>query len=368
MRTYRDFIWSLLPASLRGEYGQRLMLGGLGLLADSVAEGATLAVRSSWLHDDACGDDALQRIGASRRMQRYPGETQASYRARLQGAWSAYAIAGAALAIETQMEAFGLVASSLLPNLDTWTRTGVVTPQPNWEDATGGTSGLRIYSTSATGTYAATVATPCDLSRGGYSRSCAFEVTVKTDAHRYLDLGLTGGVDGGPILERFDLIDAHHESAWASRTGPAWCSIRPVRGASGWHRCRLAFAATGAAVTATIGLSTGGTIYVDPRGLYLGPELVTVHTPFDAVRGDYYFAGTSDEWWSQFWVFIAYGLHRDALTTDQKAALVSIAKRWKDSRWVCQGVVLEGTAPTCGQGLSCGNGAVCGGTDCEVLT
>lgn len=371
-QTYRDLLWSILPAFLRGEYGQRLILGGLGLQADALADAAELAIRSSWILDDACGDDALQRIGESRRLPRYPGESTASYRSRLYLAWTAYAAAGSQRAIETQLEGFGLLPETKSHAIDTWARgTAILAPAPGFEDASGGTQAVRLERAGSGVFYTDTITDLCDLSAGGYSRTCAFEVCAKAGTATGLVFQIQGDVHGGSgvLCERFDLTTGTLDAAYLGRSGSPVAIIRPISGAPGWRRYRLAFAATGPNVSASIGLDAiGDTVYVDQRGLYLGPELVTVWTPLDWDRGEATHPTTGEEWWSRFWVFISHGVHAGTLTAEQKSAIVQIVRKWKDSHWALDGVVLDGTAPTCGYGLVCGEGAVVGGTAPEVLT
>lgn len=368
-QTYRDFLWALLPSFMRGEWGQRLLMGGAAAQADSIHDSADLAIRSGWVLDEACGDDALEKVGASRRLPRYPGETQESYRARVWSAWRAYAIAGASLAIETQIEAFGLLAASKAAAFESWSvGAGANVPLAGYPDAAGEASGLLIETIAPFSVYENAIADLCSLSAGGYSRSCCLEVVVKQGTATNLFLAATGNVDGASVREQFDLATGHHDPTWVDRLGTAVASSRPVLNAPGWRRYRLTFAATGPAVTVQIGVTGTGTAYLDPRGVYVGPELVTVHTPLDWSRGVQFHPRTGAAWWSIFWVHVSYELHRGTLTAEQKAALVTIARKWKDTHWALGGVILEGTAPSCGLGLSCGAGAVCGGSDPEVLT
>jgi hypothetical protein len=368
-QTYRDFLWKLLPAFMRGEFGQRLLMGGVAAQADTIYDSATIAVRSGWALDEACGADALEKIGASRSLPRYPGEDLESYRSRVWGAWQAYAIAGSSLALELQLEAFGLITDSLAGPFDGWTvGSGALAPVVGHEDASGGKAGLLLETTAAMSVYELAVTDLCDVSTGGYCRSCCLEVAVEQGTATHLFLAASGDVDDSDVREQFDLATGQHDPTWADRLGHGVPSARAVQDAPGWRRYRLTFAATGPAVTIQVGIPGTGTIILDGRSVYAGPELVTVHTPIDWTRGPMVHPRTGDDWWSLLWVHVAHELHGAALTTEEKAALVALARKWRDTRWALGGVILEGTAPTCGLGVCCGAGALCGGTDAEVCS
>lgn len=56
-----------------------------------------------------CPDDALDLLGLWYRLPRYPGEDDATYRARLVAAWETWALAGSPEGVEAQLRAAGLV-------------------------------------------------------------------------------------------------------------------------------------------------------------------------------------------------------------------------------------------------------------------
>lgn len=119
MGTFRDYVASVLL----GPFSAELSAGWFGVLhgltGDVIAQGMTDAVRMPWLRDPASPDDVLPMVGNERGIPRYPGESVASYRARLVDAWDAYQFAGAALSIESQLQAYGYPGQvTFFPGLD----------------------------------------------------------------------------------------------------------------------------------------------------------------------------------------------------------------------------------------------------------
>lgn len=107
MPNFRDYVASVLPRP----FAAALSSGWFGILhgatGDQLAQGMSDAVRMPWLLDPKSPDDVLPMVGNERGIPRYPGESVASYRNRLVGAWGAYTFAGAALSIEEQLAAYG---------------------------------------------------------------------------------------------------------------------------------------------------------------------------------------------------------------------------------------------------------------------
>jgi hypothetical protein len=58
--------------------------------------------------------------------------------------------------------------------------------------------------------------------------------------------------------------------------------------------------------------------------------------------------------WSVFWVFVPQDYAPAAPTVSQSAVWASVVRKWKSSRWICGGIILEHSGPTCGTGLVCG--------------
>ncbi len=94
MGTFRDYVARVLPRP----FSQRLSAGFFGVLAgltgDLIAQGMSVAVRMPLLRDSESPDDVLPLIGDERGIPHYSAESLASYRARLIGAWDAYANIG----------------------------------------------------------------------------------------------------------------------------------------------------------------------------------------------------------------------------------------------------------------------------------
>jgi hypothetical protein len=90
MARFIDMVAGIMPRPL----SQRLSAAWFGLLGgytgDALSDGMSIAARMALLRDPMSPDDVLPLIGNERRMPRYPGESAASYRERLHGAWVAY--------------------------------------------------------------------------------------------------------------------------------------------------------------------------------------------------------------------------------------------------------------------------------------
>lgn len=104
---YVDFIKSRLPARpFKGRLGERFsgFLGGL--MANIIAQGASLVVQSVWLIAGQPAD-ALGYQGSDKRLRRYIVESDDDYRERLEQAFEIWAIGGTAECILGQLEAAG---------------------------------------------------------------------------------------------------------------------------------------------------------------------------------------------------------------------------------------------------------------------
>ncbi len=120
---FREWVASISAPWLQGKYSAPYVGVVLSLTADLASAGLRQVLRMPWLLDPESPDDVLPLIGKERRMPAYPGESAASYRARLWGAGEAYRFAGSALAITTQLAAAGY------PNAEVRFYPG--TPGPN---------------------------------------------------------------------------------------------------------------------------------------------------------------------------------------------------------------------------------------------
>jgi hypothetical protein len=105
-------------ASLPG----RAATGMLSLLTDTVAEGVQQAFYSKLPGHPHMANDTLDIAGAERDLIRYPGETRASWAARVQGAWDAYEQSPSSFAVIQGVQDWG---NAMFP--DTWDDNPVLT-------------------------------------------------------------------------------------------------------------------------------------------------------------------------------------------------------------------------------------------------
>ena len=105
---FAEYNPSLASVPVRGPFGQALQ-EAIGEQQD--AELALLREAMFCHLPDRCPDDGLDALGRHYQIERYAGESHASYRARLVAAWSTWETAGTAAAIEAQLLAFGYHAT-----------------------------------------------------------------------------------------------------------------------------------------------------------------------------------------------------------------------------------------------------------------
>ncbi len=131
MANYREWMEEIATGiawAFPGTLGERF-LGVLALIADTIAEGASEGIRAPWLQTHTpVPADALIELGAEYNMPRYPGESNATYLARLQGKWDAWEFAGHESAILSQLAAFGLPGAIIKTPRDWPTRPPVLHP------------------------------------------------------------------------------------------------------------------------------------------------------------------------------------------------------------------------------------------------
>ncbi len=140
---FRDYVAKISPGTWRREWGQKFVQGAIGLLFDMLAEGTQTAVISSKFGSRNFPDDVPEVIGRERHLPRFPGESMASYSARVHNAWSLWKQAGTNGGIIAMFAALGLtvtVMSNAEWNWDSqpenWSRIWVVFQEGSW-----GTSG-----------------------------------------------------------------------------------------------------------------------------------------------------------------------------------------------------------------------------------
>jgi hypothetical protein len=150
---YRDLALELSPFWGKGEFAANLIGTIAGILPDTVAEGASQAIRSVWLTLSNQPDDEHDQIGTERNMPRYRGESADTYRARLLKAWVAWGSAGTPAGIIAQYNAFGLSNVSLQPINPlsatewSWFRVIISEPHPYIADPTPPTWGGQAWGT-----------------------------------------------------------------------------------------------------------------------------------------------------------------------------------------------------------------------------
>jgi hypothetical protein len=70
-------------AYLGAKWGQRLAGGAIGLMADTLSEGATQAFYARLPGHPEQADDSMEQSGKDRDLYRFRGETRANYASRL---------------------------------------------------------------------------------------------------------------------------------------------------------------------------------------------------------------------------------------------------------------------------------------------
>lgn len=94
-----------LRVPIRGDFGQ-LVAGTAGQLRDDEVELLRISLLARL--PARCPDDALEEVGRAYGIERYPGESHASYRGRLVDAWPTRETQGSPESVEGQLRAYGL--------------------------------------------------------------------------------------------------------------------------------------------------------------------------------------------------------------------------------------------------------------------
>lgn len=102
---FKEYNPTRASVPVRGPFGQALQ-EAIGEQQD--AELALLRTALLCHLPARCPDDGLDALGRHYQIERYAGESHASYRARLEAAWATWETAGTAQAIETQIRAYGV--------------------------------------------------------------------------------------------------------------------------------------------------------------------------------------------------------------------------------------------------------------------
>ena len=114
---YREHGRKIAPMTWGGIYGSRF-IGAHGLMLDALAQMAVDAVRVGMLASYSFSDDAADYRGAERRIRRHPGETAASYKARIENAFEAWQTAGSDTCIIARFAELGMAVT--IENVHTW--------------------------------------------------------------------------------------------------------------------------------------------------------------------------------------------------------------------------------------------------------
>ncbi len=102
MGSFRQYQQDLGP--LRDATG-RAWAAGLGATKDALLRASQDALLAGAI--TRCPDDAVYRIGLDTNIERLPGESLDSYRARLRGAWETWSWAGTATGVRTALNLLG---------------------------------------------------------------------------------------------------------------------------------------------------------------------------------------------------------------------------------------------------------------------
>lgn len=129
VRTYRAWARELMPTWLRGTWGGAFV-DTIGLVFDAIQEANYEAGAANLLDAPTFPADALPLVGSERNIERYPSETDAQYKARVRGAWTAWPQAGTKGGILSQLSA-GAFTAAIMEAWD-WNWDGPFATNPNW--------------------------------------------------------------------------------------------------------------------------------------------------------------------------------------------------------------------------------------------
>jgi len=129
MSNYRAYVANLLGGIrwARAYYGERVTVGFIGLMSDMIAEGVSQTVKARFEDAPTFPADALAYVGGNKSIERYPGDTDATYKARTKQAFSSWEEAGTRHALLRELSAFGYPGALLYEDWE-WSRP----PQPWW--------------------------------------------------------------------------------------------------------------------------------------------------------------------------------------------------------------------------------------------
>lgn len=137
-QTYRSWARTLSISALLGEWGGKISQT-FALMFDAEASTTVEAGACNQLNAPTFPIDALPLKGSDRNIERYPGESDASYMARVAGAWVAWPQAGTHNGLLGQLTAAGFTATikemrdwNWDGNTANWSRFWVVITGTGW--------------------------------------------------------------------------------------------------------------------------------------------------------------------------------------------------------------------------------------------
>lgn len=122
-RNFREWAWNLSPGSWRRFWGSRF-IQAIGLVFDTIAEGAQHAIYASSLAHPEFANDALLPLSIERNLPRFPSESESTWGARLRNAWNLWRQSG------TDGGLKALFAAAGLPGVEIYTPREWPTVQP----------------------------------------------------------------------------------------------------------------------------------------------------------------------------------------------------------------------------------------------
>lgn len=135
---YRERFGEITPTVFHGPWGKRFR-GAIGTLLDSTVQASIESLNRMWLRRGLpVPDDGLVALGNQRNLGRYPVETKAQYRARVDRAWLDWIYSGGPKAMVDQLAAAGWPGAQILyryspelpvtPPADYWSQFWVYFP------------------------------------------------------------------------------------------------------------------------------------------------------------------------------------------------------------------------------------------------
>lgn len=144
VRTFRAWARDHAPTTLRGTWGEKFV-GLFGFLFDAIVDANYEGGASASIEAPTFPDDALPYVGSERAIERYPSESTATYKERVQGAWVAWPQAGTLGGVLSQLTAAGFDAEiKEMKDWDwdgdaaNWSRFWVVLHNTGWNRTTWG--------------------------------------------------------------------------------------------------------------------------------------------------------------------------------------------------------------------------------------